>query len=117
MQFSHGQTVFRDRRAQIADPYDPSKTVPGAWTAAATVVLDGAFLDRTSTTAVPDAARSQKQSGFTLYLSDPGADVQVGDRIRANGMVLYVNEIPASPQNPFTGWQPVREVPLDHTLG
>lgn len=117
MLFPHGQAVVRDRRPQMPDPYDPTKTVPGSWAAATSITLDGAFLDRTSTTALPDAARSEKQSGFSLYLSDPTADVQVGDRIRANGMTLYVNEIPASPVNPFTGWQPVREVPLDHTVG
>lgn len=115
--FGFGQTVARDRRPQVADPYHPGHTVPGEWADATTVELDDAFLDKTSSSARSDGARSELASGFSLFLGDPDADVQVGDRIRAAGMTLYVNELPWSPQNPFTGWQPGREVPLDHTLG
>jgi hypothetical protein len=117
MFFAHGQTVLRDRRPQIADPYDPSRTIPGDWDAATTVTIEGAAVLSDATSAIPDGARSELASGFTLFCSDPAADVQVGDRIRAGGMTLYVNSLPSSDVNPFTGWQPVREVPLDHTLG
>lgn len=117
MLFPHGQTVLRDRRPQIPDPYNPTRTVPGDWAEATTITLEGAFLDQTSSSAVPDGARSEVATGFTLFLADPDADVQVGDRIRAGGMTLYVNELPSAPMNPFTGWQSAREVPLDHTLG
>ena len=117
MDFPHGVTVIRDRRPQIPNPYNPASTVPGSWDDAESITIERAALMATSTSAVSDGVRSSTASGFSLYCSDPNADVQVGDRIRAAGMTLYVNALPSSPMNPFTGWQPVREVPLDHTLG
>ncbi|WP_137843857.1 hypothetical protein [Microbacterium sp. 2FI] len=117
MSFAHGDTVYRDRRPLMTDPYNPDATVPGAWSDADTLVLTEAFVDDISSSTVSDGARSAISSGKALFLTDPDADVQVGDRIRAGDLTLYVNELPSSPKNPFTGWRPGREVPLDHTLG
>ena len=76
-----------------------------------------------------DATRSQILTEKSLYLTDPAADVQPGDRIRrggtldentgiwSGGTVLYVNARPEADTSPFTGWQPVVEIPLDMSEG
>lgn len=117
MRFPHGQKVHRDRRKQVPDPYNPAKTVPGPWSDADTIELDGAFVASSSSTAVTDATRSQVLASKSLYVTDPDVDVKVGDRIRAGSGTYYVNELPDADQNPFTGWRPVKEIPLDLTLG
>lgn len=117
MQFPHGELVERDRRPEEADPYNPDRVTPGSWDDATTIELEAAFVASSSSTAVQDATRSQILGSKSLYLTDVDADVQVGDRIRAGGRAYYVNEIPEADVNPFTGWQPVQEIPLDLTLG
>lgn len=117
MQFEHGQTVHRDRRKSIPDPYNPANPKPGPWSDADTIDLADAFVASSSSNASSDAIRSQVLSTKSLYVTDPYVDVQVGDRIRVGSSIFYVNEIPESDVNPFTGWQPVKEIPLDHTLG
>jgi hypothetical protein len=117
MQFPHGELVERDRRQLEADPYNPDRQAPGSWDDAETIELEEAFVASSSATALPDATRSQILAAKSLYLTDVEADVLVGDRIRAGGRIYYVNEIPASDVNPFTGWQPAVEIPLDLTLG
>lgn len=117
MRFPHGQLVKRDRRVPVEDPYNPDAEVPGSWDDAETIELEDAFVASSSVTAVQDATRSQILGAKSLYLTDVDADVQVGDRIRAGGRVYFVNEIPEADVNPFTGWQPAVEIPLDLTLG
>lgn len=115
--FGAGVTVLRDRRPMVEDPYNPARTVQGEWEAAETVTITGAYVDLVSSTSPPDGARTSTESRYVLYLNNPAADVVKGDRIRVGDLTLYVNDVPHSPRNPFTGWQPVRVVPLDHTLG
>ena len=117
MEFDHGQTVYRERRPQIPDPYNPDKTVFGDWADAEETLLEDVFIASSSSAAVGDATRSQVLTTKSLYSTDPDVDVQVGDRILADSAVYYVNELPEADVNPFTGWQPVKEIPLDHTLG
>jgi len=116
MDFPHAQSVFRDRRKQIADPYNQSSTIPGPWADPDTIQLEG-FVASSSSTAVPDATRTQILTAKSLYLSDPAADVITGDRIRAGTASYTVEAVPAADINPFTGWQPVVEIPLTGVTG
>ena len=129
MEFPFGEPVVRERRQLVIDPYDPGTSVPGSWEATLTYLeLDGAFIASSSSTAPLDATRSQILTDKSLYCTEPSVDVLAGDRVRRGGSkgedgvwrggeVLYVNVRPAADTNPFTGWQPVVEIPLDMTEG
>jgi hypothetical protein len=118
MEFPFGETVVRERRVPVIDPYDPGASVPGSWDdPLAYLDLEGAFVASSSSTAPVDATRAQILTEKSLYLTDPDADVQPGDRIRRGGEIYYVNSRPAADMNPFTGWRPVVEIPLDMTEG
>lgn len=130
MEFPFGELVVRERRQPVIDPYDPGTQVPGSWDDPLTYLpLEQAFVASSSSTAPVDATRSQILTEKSLYLTDPHADVLPGDRIRRGGVldedtgvwsggdVLYVNVRPAADTNPFTGWQPVVEIPLDVSEG
>lgn len=115
MMFTEGQTVIRDRRAQITDPYS-GQSAPGSWDAPLVITISGAFVASSSSADVSSATRTQVISAKSLYC-EPGADVAVGDRIRASGRTYEVDAVPESDVNPFTGWQPVQEIPLTEVLG
>lgn len=118
MEFPNGETVTRERRKPVVDPYDPTSSVPGSWEDPLdALTLEQAFVAASSSTAPVDATRSQILTEKSLYLTDPDADVQPGDRIRRGGEIYYVNSRPAADMNPFTGWRPVVEIPLDMTEG
>ncbi|WP_431785376.1 hypothetical protein [Microbacterium maritypicum] len=130
MEFPGGETVVRERRQPVIDPYNPDARVPGSWEdPLAYLELVEAFVASSSSTAPLDATRSQILTEKSLYLTNPSADVKPRDRIRrggtldedtgvwSGGEVLYVNVRPAADTNPFTGWQPVVEIPLDMTEG
>lgn len=116
MDFPFGQVVQRDRRVLVPDPYNPEEMIPGSWDNVTTITLARAFVASSTSTGPSDATRSQVLESKSLFCA-PDADVQVGDRIRAGESTFYVNALPESDINPFTGWQPVREVPLDRSLG
>lgn len=133
MEFPFGEQVVRERRQPVQDPYDPgnpASQVPGSWEdPLAYLVVEGAFVASSSSSAPVDATRSQILTEKSLYCTDPSVDVQPRDRIRrggtldedtgtwSGGEVLYVNVRPAADTNPFTGWQPAVEIPLDMTEG
>jgi hypothetical protein len=59
-------------------------------------------------------------SGATLTLADPHADVKLNDRIRTDpddGRLWRVTGFPSADRNPFTGWQPTREIALEEVAG
>lgn len=118
MEFPGGETVVRERRLPVPDPYDPGATVPGSWEdPLATLSIENAFIGSSSSVAPVDATRSQVLTEKSLYCTNPDVDVQVGDRIRRGTEIFYVNARPAADTNPFTSWQPVVEIPLDMTEG
>ena len=125
MDFEFGETVHRDRRPGIADPYNPARTVPGDWAGAETIVLELAFVAASSSRALTTATRMQMLTAKSLYLTEPDADVKAGDRIRVggteddldSGTPYMVPARPAGDTNPFTGWQPVVEIPLELVEG
>ncbi|CAD5999257.1 conserved protein of unknown function [Agreia sp. COWG] len=111
-----GPTVQRDRRQPIPDPRSGT-TKPGPWAEAEAIDIENAFIGSTSSDAPADATRSQIITAKSLYLTDPDADVLPGDRIRAGSDTYFVHVRPAADTNPFTGWQPVVEIPLENTEG
>lgn len=117
MDFPHGTTVYRDRRPQIPNPVRPGDTIAGDWAEATTVTILRAFVGPPSTASRQDATRTASTATAALYVTDPIADIQIGDRIRCAAGTFYVNELPSALVNPFTGWQPAKEIPLDTTLG
>lgn len=129
MQFSSGEQVVRERRQPVTDPYDPGAQVPGSWEDPLLYLeLEDAFVASSSSTAPVDATRSQILTDKSLYCTEPSVDVLAGDRVRRagtrgvdgiwrGGEVLYVNVRPTADTNPFTGWQPTVEIPLDMSEG
>lgn len=112
--YAFGQTVTRERRRPIQDPYDPAATIPGSWDGPLDVLpLEGCYVDFGASSSVNDATRSPVSTTTTLFCPDSSVDVKAGDRIRVGADVWYVNERPAGYVNPFTGWAPPLEIPLD----
>lgn len=116
MQFPAGEEVVRLRRQDILDPYS-GKVTQGDWSNPSEQTLEGAFVASSSTSARSDAARNALLEEKSLYLDDPEADVQAQDRIRAQGVVYQIDGMPSADVNPWTGWQPVREIPLKRVVG
>lgn len=118
MEFPGGETVVRERRQPIPDPYDPTATVPGSWDDPLdALTIENVFIGSSSSVAPIDATRSQVLTEKSMYCTDPAVDVRTGDRIRRGADLFYVNARPAADTNPFTSWQPVVEIPLDMTEG
>lgn len=125
MEFPHGQTVHRDRRSRIPDPFKPDRTTEGDFDPELTITLPGSFVASSSSTALPDATRSQLLEAKSLFLTIVTADVAPRDRIRVggtaedldSGVPYAVETVPEADFNPFTGWQPVKEVPLERWEG
>lgn len=118
MVFEHGETVYRDRRKPVVDPFNPDATKPGKWSdPLLTIPLAGAFVASSSSTAITSETRTQVITAKSLYCTDPDVDVVPGDRIRWGDSQLFVPARSEADVNPFTGWQPVVEIPLEETEG
>jgi hypothetical protein len=116
MMFPFGQSVLRDRQHRISDPYNPDSSTPGGWDEVDTVEIEGGFVGSSSSAAVASATRTQVISDKSLFC-DPSHDVREGDRIRSGSRAYIVDAVPEADVNPFTGWQPVQEIPLKEVLG
>ncbi|MBW8025294.1 hypothetical protein EOG37_01180 [Clavibacter michiganensis subsp. michiganensis] len=116
MEFPAGITVYRDRRREVPSRY-VNETRPGSWDDVDTIEIPEAFVASSSSSSLRNATRSQILTAKSLYLGDVTADVQPGDRIRFGSSALYVHERPEADTNPFTGWTPVVEIPLESTEG
>ena len=118
MFFPHGHTVYRLRAASIPDPYNPDEEIAGDWDNPDIEPIPGAFIAQSSTLSLRDATRTQALESKSLFC-DPHADVLKDDRIRdgeAGAPIYQVDGIPTADVNPFTGWQPVREIPLERAV-
>ncbi|GAB2567489.1 hypothetical protein [Leucobacter ruminantium] len=116
MSFPNGEQVVRLRRAEVLDPYSGTVTL-GDWDDPDELDLEGAYVASSSTSARRDAARNELLEEKSLYLDDPHADVQAQDRIRAQGVTYQIDGMPTADVNPWTGWQPIREIPLTRVSG
>ena len=114
--FEHGQTFERLRAGEIIDPYS-GKVVGEDWGNPSILALSGAYLASQASTLGRDAVREPLTTTDQLILTDPLADVKVGDRIRQGGRSWSVSGFPAADINPFTGWQPTLVVNLEEPTG
>ncbi|MDR2294689.1 MAG: hypothetical protein LBE05_05745 [Microbacterium sp.] len=115
MELPFGETVHRLRPASKVDPYS-KKPIPADWATAVETEIPGAFVASSSTSRNVTASRTQIVTEKSLYC-DPSFDVQPTDRIRAGGVVYTIDGIASADTNPFTGWQPIREVLLTRFTG
>jgi hypothetical protein len=115
MFFSHGRTVTILRGKPILDPYSHVQ-IDADWNNPDEIDIDGAFIAQSSTSTAITATRAQQLESKSLYC-DPDSDVRTGDRIRDAGALYTIDGIPAADTNPFTGWQPVQEIPLTRYVG
>lgn len=109
-------SILRDRRPRVPDPYNPARTVPGAWADASTVEIGDSFIAPRSSTRNETATRSQVLTEVSLF-GPVGLDVAPGDRIRSGGDTYFVNVRPAEYVSPFDGWDAGIEVPLEEREG
>lgn len=125
MGFLHGDTVHRDRRPLVTDSVNPARQVLGAWSDATTIEIPGAYIGPASSRDASTATRDQTVTALSLFVTDTTVDVKKGDRIRAGGTAedlasgtpYMVNARPVTDKNPFTGWAPYMEVPLELVEG
>lgn len=117
--FSHGQTVIRERRPKVPNPANPQRPLLGQWDEAGvtTLELPGAWVASSSSSESSSATRSDILTLKSLFLTDVSADVLPGDRIRYGTSIGYVKVTPEADVNPFTGWQPYKEIPLETSEG
>ena len=116
MHMPFGQTVTRLRRKLTPNPYNPAREIPGAWADADSVTISNAFVASSSSSRARDATRTQILTTKSLYCA-PTADVREGDRVRADGIDYEVTSKPSADTSPFSGWQPITEIPLEDVKG
>lgn len=115
MQFAAGATVVRLRATPALDPYS-KRPVDADWTDPDSLTIGGAFVASSSSSPVDGELRREVVTTKSLYC-DPSADVRVGDRIVSGQHTYTVTAVPEADTNPFTGWQPVQEIPLEEVTG
>lgn len=115
MFFPFGESVVRVRRREVPDPYSGDVAL-GDWDSAGEVTIPGAYVSQSSSARSQTATRTQVLESKSLFCP-PGADVTAADRIRVGAAVYEVDGVPAADVNPFTGWQPVQEIPLERVVG
>lgn len=116
MQFPQGATVVRLRAGVEVDEYSTEEKRTD-WENPDELTIEDAFVASGSSSSSSGTLRETVTTTKSLYLSDPDADVLVGDRIRDGATVYDVETKPEADRNPFTGWQPVREIPLTERSG
>ncbi|WIB25425.1 hypothetical protein [Curtobacterium sp. MCSS17_015] len=116
MTFAHGTSVQRLRAGLTIDPYSHKETRSDWAHPEPPLDIPGAFVASASSVGVADTNRQQVITTKSLYC-EPGLDVQLGDRIVSGPHTYTVESLPEADVNPFTGWQPVQEIPLREVLG
>lgn len=103
MTFNFPVAVERLRRPAGSSSWKDAtvETVASSWVEANTSTVDESAVQ----------AEQRVTSTYTLY-TPPSADVRQDDRIRFDGVLYEVDVVPSANVNPFSGWQPVRVVPL-----
>lgn len=112
-------TVYvRLRAERKPSNMNPDRTVED-WVNPEELMFTG-FLASTSSIQTEDNNRRITTSTATLTVPDSTVDIAVNDRIRTepdDGRLWRVAGFPSFDRNPFTGWQPTREIPLEEVTG
>jgi hypothetical protein len=114
---SFGVPLVRERRRQVPDPYNPARTSPAPWDDNPDRLEFCGFVSSSSSSPAMDAARSDIDSIKFLYTEDPATDIRAGDRVIHPDGIGYVRSKPSADINPWTGWQPTKEIRLYETEG
>ncbi|MCC4250713.1 hypothetical protein [Microbacterium testaceum] len=115
MNFPHGSAVHRQRAKTLRDEY-ADEDVAADWSDPDEIPIPNAFVAQSSTSRTTTANRVQMLEAKSLFCP-PDFDIRANDRIRDGGIVYTIDGIPAADTNPFTGWTPVREIPLTRAVG
>lgn len=114
MRFSRGQSVTRLRRKEVFDKYSGAVML-GDWLDAEALVIPRAFVASSSTSKTQEATRTEVLEAKSLYCS-PRFDIGPYDRIQVGQAVYEVEGVPEADANPWSGWQPVQEIPLRRVI-
>ena len=111
--FGSAESVIRLRRIRVAAPLAADGTRPGEWTDPVDALeIPNCWVSSSSSNSTATADRVTILTSKSLY-APPRSDVRAGDRIETeDGLVYHVEARPAADRNPFTGWQPLAEIPL-----
>ena len=112
-----GSHVVRERRRELPNPANPDRPRLADWSDNPDRIDVDGFVSSVSSSSPLDPARSQVDTTLALYATDPFADVLPGDRIIYATGIGYVRTMPAADRNPWTGWQPYKEIRLYETEG
>lgn len=114
--FGAGETVVRLRARGVLDRYADAP-VRADWTDPDRLTITGASISSLAQGNADDTQRRRIDVSALLTVTDPGADVLLGDRIERGTETWEVVERPETDVNPFTGWRPTLVVALREVLG
>ncbi|OLO60629.1 hypothetical protein BKH24_05830 [Actinomyces oris] len=106
---------IRRRPRKVPDPVNPRRMIE-SWDTTDDIELHG-FLDSQDSDEDPGPVRSEVSTTATLYVEDTTLDVARGDLITDGVHSWRVDGFPATPKNPFTGWQPYLVIRLKEVRG
>lgn len=110
-----GQTVVRERRRLVMDPYSNEAT-QADWSDPLELVLEGVAIAPSSSIEPLAVDRRQVVTQMSIYC---GADEDIleGDRIRDGSVRWEVEGEVANWKNPLTGWAPGAEFRIRKVVG
>lgn len=104
---SDGETVIRERRRMIPDPYSGESTLAD-WSDPLQLTVEGVAIALSSTVEPVNDSRQQVITQMSVYCG-PGEDILPEDRIRVRSGLWHVQGTIQAFPNPFTGWEPGAE--------
>lgn len=110
-----GQTVIRERRRLIADPYSQEPTLAD-WSDPLELTLEGVAIAPSSSVESTAVDRNQVVTQMSIYCG-PDEDILAGDRIRDGASLWDVQGEVANWKNPLTGWAPGAEFRIKKVAG
>lgn len=110
-----GQTVIRERRRLVLDPYSQENTLAD-WSDPLQLTLEGVAIAPSSSVEVADVNRRQVITQMSIYCG-PDEDILEGDRIRDGSVLWDVEGEVANWKNPLTGWAPGAEFRIKKVAG
>ena len=114
--FEHGETVERLRAGLVEDRYS-KKQVRQDWSNPDVLVIENASIGTVGQTQGDGTQRRLTNIAALLTITDPSADVTIGDRIRRGSQIWSCVEYPETDKNPFTDWRPTLVIALEEVHG
>jgi len=113
--FRHGETMIRDRRGEVIDPYS-GLMVAGDWDPTLTATIENVAVAPSTSVLVSDATRTQIITSVSAY-ADYHADVRPGDRLTGPSGVWLAEGEPARWRSPYTGREEGLEIRIERVDG